>query len=270
MHYHRGVLCHPFLPFTVVFSQAITTLDLDDLNTLSEIVAIMERAKKACSKISRLHHVCSVLHRVAKVYIEDRLTKATDGHRVRNVINHEHLVLDTLYGNSFGVSGAGGVEFSNAGEMGNINGNNSIFATPSELSSMNAATNTNGSRRPIATDIATAASTTGNDSASFGLVNPGSRASVPTAVQASSLGYVGGVGNRNFGPDFQAGVSASASASANANANADANTGIGSGRFLDDSSLSMMEMGGPPSFSWLPTGQDMVGLLDTDMGMFDI
>ena len=271
--YGRGVLGHPFIAFTVVFSQAITTLDTDDLDALSETVAIMERAKKSCAKIAHLHHVCFVLHRVAKVYIEDRLAKMMEGQSTGTGNRNGNPVLDPIHGQLFRAAGAGGSGVANAGLSGSNGGvhggNNSsnLFAMPPGSSAMDAATITResgvgGNANGIAASLAS------GDPAALGFVNGAGGVIMSAVAHTGGMEHVRGLGVANYVPDIHGG--AYAGVGPGAGPGADANVGIGGGRFLDDPSLSMMEMGEPPSFGWLPTGQDMVGLLDTDMGMFDI
>ena len=262
VYYSRGVLGHPFTAFTVVFSQAITTLDLNDLNTLSEIVAIMERAKRYCSKITRLHHVCSVLYNVAKVYVEDRLAKVMDGRRAGNNVVNGDWMANPFLGDRSGAVGTAGNDV--LGHMNNSN-NNGLFATSSDLST-SAATETATNNESAASKDPAVIAATGSDPASLSFVGSGSGISnsAAAAMPGGGPAGLGNMGNINSGPSFGAGAGGDTGTGVRTNIE------IGGGRFLDNSSISMMEMGGSPTFGWLPTGQNMVSLLDTDMDIFDI
>ncbi len=75
-HPRRCILYQPFTPCLVVFCQAVTTLDVADLESLQDVLASLQAAAQLSEGAARLHHVCSVLFRVAKVYIEEKLSTA--------------------------------------------------------------------------------------------------------------------------------------------------------------------------------------------------
>ena len=257
---------HPFTAFAVIFSQAITTLDVDDLNILSEIVAIMEHAKRSCSKITRLHYVCSVLYNVAKVYVEDRLTSV----RNRNYVENDDVNGNRMIGPFLRVT-SDAVDTTDNNMLGGVSNNNGLFAKPFGSSSLAGTTTAKNNEPGAGMDTAIIAATR-SDPASLSFLGSGSglstsSAAIAAAMPGGGLAGLGSMGNVNLGSSFETGADSGTDAGTNIRVGGGGGGGV---RFLDDSSLSMVELGGSPTFGWLPTGQNMVSLLDTDMDVFDI
>ncbi|WQF85654.1 hypothetical protein CDEST_10668 [Colletotrichum destructivum] len=72
----RTLICSPFVPFIVVFSNAIATGDEADLQLLDQVVSSLQHAAQQSPSIAKLHHVCNAYHRVGRLYFEG-------GHRKR-------------------------------------------------------------------------------------------------------------------------------------------------------------------------------------------
>lgn len=237
----------------------------------------MERAKESCSKITRLHHVCSVLYNVAKVYIEDRLTKARNGFCVDNSDFDGNRMV-----NPFLRETSGAINATGNGLLADLNNNNGPFAMPSWPSTFIRTTSAT-SKESAAEIDSTMNAATRRDPTLLNFVGSGSEVSTSTApavtpaitpaaaaVPGMGLAGFGDMGSMNFGPSFGAGADAETSAGANAGIDG-GDGGAGGGiKFFNESSLPTMEMRGTPTFGWLPTGQNMVSLLDTDMDVFDL
>lgn len=234
----------------------------------------MERAKRSCSKITRLHHVCSVLYNVAKVYIEDRLTKARGGFCVDNSDFNANRMVNPFLGET-----SGAVNTAGNGLLTDVNNDNGPFATPSWPSTLTGTTIAT-SKESAASIDSTMNAATRSDPTLLSFVGSGSGistssapAATPAAAAVPGMGLVGfgDMGNINIGAPFGAGADAETSAGTNAGIDGGGGGGIGVGiKLLDESSLPMVEMRGTPTFGWLPTGQNMVSLLDTDMDVFDL
>lgn len=70
----RTILFSPFIPFMVVFCQALETGDTDDLNRMQTFVISIESACHQSNAISRHYRLFQVFSDVAQRYTELRLT----------------------------------------------------------------------------------------------------------------------------------------------------------------------------------------------------
>lgn len=64
----RTLICCPFVPFIVVFSNVIVTGDEADLQLLDRIISSLQSAAQQSPSIAKLHHLCSTYHRVGRAY----------------------------------------------------------------------------------------------------------------------------------------------------------------------------------------------------------
>lgn len=71
----RTLLCCPFVPFIIVFSNAIAARDDGDLYLLGRTVASLQTAAKQSPSIAKLHRVFRTYHQASKVYF-DRVHRA--------------------------------------------------------------------------------------------------------------------------------------------------------------------------------------------------
>ncbi len=225
---------------------------------LGDIVTIMYQTEQRCDKIARLHRICSVFYRVAKAYIETRLAKVTrraaEASNDRGDVDINAVTMarssaeDVLnWKSSLGV-----------GELIDVNSDQST--------GMRTAPDSN-----ITSGAALNADNNGHYCMTTGATSHGKIACGAEGLYSESCVYGSGITLNN--PNRVGRIGSNLDANLNANLTVPFASASGpSASFLDGSapSLSMMEMGEEPTFDWLPTGQDMVGFLDTDMGMFDI
>ncbi|KAF3396369.1 hypothetical protein F1880_007052 [Penicillium rolfsii] len=72
---HWAIFLSPFVPFIVIFCNVITKSDTKDLTRLEEFVASLRPLCRFSQSIDRLHHLCSVLGTVARLYVEAKSRK---------------------------------------------------------------------------------------------------------------------------------------------------------------------------------------------------
>ncbi|KAA8646016.1 uncharacterized protein ATNIH1004_007438 [Aspergillus tanneri] len=65
----KSLLHCPFTPFIILFCHTICTSSLDDLTRLKEFLDSLETAKASFKSIEKLHQLCNVFYRVARLYL---------------------------------------------------------------------------------------------------------------------------------------------------------------------------------------------------------
>ena len=73
---YRTLTYSPFAPFMIVFCEAITTLNVVDLNNLEQFVLSVQPTEGASKSTVALYHLCLSFYEVAKVFITESLSFA--------------------------------------------------------------------------------------------------------------------------------------------------------------------------------------------------
>ncbi|OBR02360.1 Fungal specific transcription factor domain-containing protein [Colletotrichum higginsianum IMI 349063] len=94
----RTLICSPFVPFIVVFSNAIATGDEADLQLLDQVVSSLQCAAQQSPSIAKLHHVCNAYHRVGRLYFDG-------GHQKRKILESGETYNDSVQGSSNDLTG---------------------------------------------------------------------------------------------------------------------------------------------------------------------
>lgn len=68
--WNRAIFLSPFVPFIVIFCNAIATSNIQDLARLEAFVASLQPLCAFSQSIDRLHGLCSVLGTVARLYVQ--------------------------------------------------------------------------------------------------------------------------------------------------------------------------------------------------------
>ena len=93
---HRGmwkwymawtILFAPFIPFLVVFSNVISTSDRTDLTRLRDFLSSISDCD-FCEAGKKMHHICSMFYRIAKLYVEAKNAQQTSENQASPVVLH--------------------------------------------------------------------------------------------------------------------------------------------------------------------------------------
>ncbi|KAL3419885.1 fungal specific transcription factor domain-containing protein [Phlyctema vagabunda] len=78
IYLHWTLLSCPFIPFLVVFCHAVTFLDEADMTRLEQFVLSLQPTKRASEAGIKMYRLCSMFHRVGKLYMDGRLRDRRD------------------------------------------------------------------------------------------------------------------------------------------------------------------------------------------------